>query len=134
MDTTDVNNFAAYLRSLSHHGRSLFYHRAGTSSNYFYKLRHGLRHASPDLIVSLSLATEGRCLPSDVAAFFENLKWSRDTDRLLSMLREDWVDDFTFARCVGEYDLHERMSELTEDGHEITIRLDDNRRQYRINE
>lgn len=134
MDTqTPPNKFAEYLDSLNNWGKSRFYHRAGTNSNYFWKLRDGRRNPGPDMIVSLALATEGQCLPSDVAGYFEQIKWSRDKDRLVTMLRDDWVDDFSFARCVGEYDLHERMNDLSLDGYEITMRLNPNR-QYRIND
>ena len=134
MDTTSKNKFAEYLDARNNWGRSHFYHRADISSNYFSKLRQGLKRPGPDTIVRLALATEGECQPSDVFMYFEAIAREQDKVRLLEILREEWIDALALARREKWYDLDDRVSELYEDGHAIAMRMVDGRREYHINE
>lgn len=129
---TDKNRFAAYLDGMNNHGKSLFYYRAEVPSGYFWKLKKGYKNPSPDLIVRLALASEGECKPSDVFAYFEELKQLRDVGTLLELLSKDWVDESSFARLVSRFDLGERMDELIEEGHCILTREQGGTKGYKL--
>lgn len=131
---TDKNKFAHYLDGKNNHGKSLFYYRADVSSNYFWKLKKGYKNPSPDLIVRLALASEGEAKPSDVFAYFEELKQLRDIGTLLELLAEDWVDESSFARKVSRFDLADRMEELIAEGHCILTREHGGTKGYRLGE
>lgn len=129
---TDKNKFAAYLDGKNNHAKSLFYYRAEVPSGYFWKLKMGYKNPSPDLIVRLALASEGECKPSDVFAYFEELKQLRDVSTLLELLSKDWVDESSFARLVSRFDLAERMDELIEEGHCILTREQGGTKGYKL--
>ena len=131
---TDKNKFAQYLDGKNNHGKSLFYYRADVSSNYFWKLKKGYKNPSPDLIVRLALASEGEAKPSDVFAYFEELKQLRDISTLLELLAEDWVDESSFARKVSRFDLADRMEELISAGHCILTREHGGSKGYKLGE
>ena len=132
MDTLTQNKFAAYLDRCNNWSRSRFYYRADVTSNYFWKLKHGRKNPSPDIIVRLALATEGECQPSDVFHYFEELKQFRDVDELLRLLESQWVDETVFARSVSRFDLEERMADLRLDGHCILTREKNGHVEYRL--
>ena len=111
---------------------SRFYYRADVSSNYFWKLKRGVKNPSPDLIVRLALATEGECKPSDVYEWFEGLKNFRDTEELLRILEIQWVDESVFARTFGRFDLEEQMDDLRQSGHCILTREQDGHTEYKL--
>lgn len=132
MESHDRNKFGAYLDRCNNWAMSRFYYRADVSSNYFWKLKRGVKNPSPDLIVRLALATEGECKPSDVFEWFEELKQFRDTDELLRLLEVQWVDETVFARMVNRFDLEDRMADLRRAGHCILTRTQDGHTEYRL--
>ena len=111
---------------------SRFYYRADVSSNYFWKLKRGVKNPSPDIIVRLALATQGECKPSDVFEWFEELKQFRDTEELLRLLEVQWVDESVFARTVSRFDLEERMADLRRAGYCILTREHDGHTEYKL--
>jgi hypothetical protein len=124
MDTL-TEKFASYLEGKNNHGKSLFYHRAGISANHFWKLKAGWKFPKPETIVSLALATEGECRPSDVFEYFETVRLAAIDESLLKMLREGWVGEAKFARAEAQYDLDARIRNLEARGHSILTKGDE---------
>ena len=132
MESYYQNRFGEYLARSNNWAKSRFYYRAGVSSNYFWKLKRGIKNPSPDLIVRLAMATEGQCKPSEVFEYFEELKQFRDVDELLRLLKTQWVDEKVFARSVSRFDLEQRMADLRQAGHCILTRTKDGHVEYRL--
>lgn len=134
MDTKSENKFAEYLSELNNWGRSYFYNRADVCSNYFWKLKNGRKRPSPDLIVRLALATEGRCQPSDVFMYFEEVRQSQHLDVLVNDMRDDWVNHLDYFRKFRSFDLPDQVEQLMQNGYTVTTRVVDGFCEYRLDD
>lgn len=80
-----MNGFDQYLQGLDHWTKSRFYVRADIASHYFWKLKHGLRHPSPELIHRVWKATEGQVALDDVIDWFQAIRTAGLKDEVMKL-------------------------------------------------